>query len=105
MIDEHLGWLENIRMRSEGSRTALEMSQILDRESFYRYACPYKIIHDNSSEFNGQEFQEMLFSYGVKSQLTTVHNSRANIVERIHLSIADHYRINQFNLKKIGRIA
>ena len=67
MIDECLGWLEIIRMCGEGSRTALEMSQILDREWFCRYSCPNKIIHDNSSEFNGQEFQEMLVNYRVKS--------------------------------------
>ena len=67
MIDECLGWPEIKRIAGEGSGTAYEMSQILGREWFCRHLRPNKVAHNNSSEFTGQEFQEMLESHRAKS--------------------------------------
>ena len=38
----------------------------------------------------------MLESYRVKGQCATVHNSRANIVERMHLTIGNHCCLHAF---------
>ena len=80
LIGEFLGWPEIIRVRGEGSDTSLECSQILDREWFCRYPRPQKVIHDYGPEFNGEELQEMLESYGLKHHPITLHNLKDDII-------------------------
>ena len=49
--------------------------------------------HDNGGEFDGQEFQELLQSYGIRSKPTTVKNPQGNgMHERAHLLIAEMLR-------------
>ena len=63
----------------------METALALDRTWFCRYPRPLRCIHDNGKEFTGQEFQEMLQSYGVKDVQTTVRNPQANaVLERAH---------------------
>ena len=49
--------------------------------------------HNNGGEFNGWEFQALLYSLGIKDVPTTSYNPTANgIVERIHKTAGDILR-------------
>ena len=62
------------------------VTELFDSEWICRYPRPITVIHDNGSEFAGNEFQELLQSYGIEAVPTTVKNPRANsIAERVHL--------------------
>ena len=57
-----------------------------DAEWFCHHPPPEYCLDDNGKEFIGNEFEEMLISYGVRSQSTTVKNPRGNALhERTHL--------------------
>jgi transposase InsO family protein len=46
----------------------------------------------------GQEFQELLHSYGIKAVPTTVKNPRSNgVIERVHLTMGDMLRNMTFS--------
>jgi transposase InsO family protein len=38
----------------------------------------FKVVYDNGTEFTGQEFQELLESYGIKPIATTIRNPKSN---------------------------
>jgi hypothetical protein len=66
MCDPATGLFEVAEIKdktSEGTAT------ILDPTWFCRYPRPKRCISDNGNEFLGKEFQELLQSYGVKSDL------------------------------------
>ena len=49
--------------------------------------------------FFGEEFQELLKSYGIKAKPTTVKNPRANaMIEQIHLTMGDMLRTQELTL-------
>ena len=90
MVDEALSWIEIVNIENKSSE---KITLLVDAEWFCRYPCPLKRIHDNRTEFTGEEFQELLCSYGVKAAPTTVKNPQANdIHERCHLLIAEMLR-------------
>ena len=52
-------------------------------------------------ELVGEEFQEMLESYGIASKPTTVKNPQANAMhERAHLLIAEMSRTQKIKVRK-----
>ena len=53
------------------------------------------VAHDNGSKFT-TEFQELLASYGIESNPTTVENPRSNLVERMHRTLGDRIRTEDF---------
>ncbi|MGH3056092.1 MAG: integrase, partial [Gaiellaceae bacterium] len=96
MIDPATSWMEIHEIPDKQSITT---SEIFDREWLCRYPRPKQVIYDNGSEFKGTEFQELLFSYGIKGQPTTVRNPQANaILERVHQVLANMLRT--FELEK-----
>lgn len=49
---------------------------------------PGQVIHDQGTEFTGEELQEMLKSYSIKAKPITAKNAQANaICERVHHEI------------------
>ena len=54
------------------------------------------VIYDNGSEFTS-EFKELLDSCGIKSQPTTVENPRPNLVERMHRTLGEMTRTEDFS--------
>ena len=93
IVDEGSGWPEVIPIENKKSK---EIALLVDAEWFCRYPRPLNCIHDNGTEFTGEEFQEMLESYGVKSKPTTVKNQQANAIhERVHLMIAEMLRTQE----------
>ena len=54
---------------------------------------PRKVVYDNGSEFLGYNFQELLDSYRIEGQPTTVKNPQANsLIKRLHGPLRDQLR-------------
>ena len=68
------------------------MALVLDSEWFCRYTRLVINIHDNGTEFTGEGFQEMLESYGVKYQPTTVKKQSNAMNERSYLVMVEMLR-------------
>lgn len=90
MIDEASGWPEIIPIKNKEGKHIAELTY---SKWFCRYPRPKYCIHDNGKEFIGNEFQELLESYGVRPQPTTIKNSRGNAIhKRAHLLMAELIR-------------
>ena len=69
-----------------------------DSHYLCRYPRPKEVVFDQGSEFKS-EFVELLLSYGIKPQPTTIKNPQANaIIERIHLTMGDMLRTKNFSV-------
>ena len=94
MIDRGTNWPE---FALAHDKSAIGNAILFDKEWLCRYPRPLLVIHDNGGEFIGKEFQEMLSSYGIKYQPTTVKNPQANaLIERTHLTMGDKLRTTIF---------
>ena len=72
-------------------------SELFDEEWLCRYPRHKKVAHDNGEEFTEFEFQEMIISYGIKTQPTTVKNPQKNVVaETMYLPMGDIVRMTVF---------
>ena len=90
IMDLATRWIELVRIPSKDSDL---VAMAFDREWLSRYPRPTRCVHDQGSEFIGEEFQEMLASYGIAASPTTVKNPTANaILERSHQVIANMLR-------------
>jgi len=66
------------------------VASLFDYQWLSRFPRPLECIHDNGSEFNSIEFQELLQSYGITSHVMTVQNPQANaIVKQVHQVLAN----------------
>ena len=93
-IDKATGWPEFTAILN---KTSYHISILFDGIWLCRYPCPARVVYDNGAEFVGQEFQELLQSYGIKPVPTTVRNPRSNgMVERVHLTMEDMLRTMTF---------
>ncbi|OWZ04540.1 LOW QUALITY PROTEIN: hypothetical protein PHMEG_00023540 [Phytophthora megakarya] len=93
MIDQATRWLEVGVQPDEESLTTAES---FDREWLCRYPIPRKVVHDQGPEFTGEEFQELLRSYGITAKPITAKNSQADaICERVHLEIENILRCHE----------
>ncbi|KAL7475178.1 hypothetical protein ACHAW6_001105, partial [Cyclotella cf. meneghiniana] len=94
MVDAATNWPELALIPSANSRSCAKM---FDLCWLCRYPRPNTVGHDNGNEFMGEEFQELLSSYGIKSRPTTVKNPTAQaVVERLHLTIGDQLRTSLY---------
>uniref|UniRef100_A0AAV1U4K5 RNA-directed DNA polymerase n=1 Tax=Peronospora matthiolae TaxID=2874970 RepID=A0AAV1U4K5_9STRA len=90
MIDHATRWLE---VGIQHDKTSLTTAESFDREWLCRYPRPVTVIHDLGTEFTGDEFQELLRSYGIQAKPITSKNPQANaICERVHLEILNVIR-------------
>ena len=90
MIDQATRWLE---VALQQGKESLRTAEIFDREWLCRYPRPRQVVHDQGLEFTGEEFQELLRSYGLKSKPITAKNPQANaICERVHLELLNVIR-------------
>jgi hypothetical protein len=95
IMDKATGWPEFVAIRNKTSQT---IALSFDSEWLCRYPRPAQVVYDNGGEFTGQEFQELLESYGIKPLATTVRNPRSNgIIERVHLTMGDMLRTMTFS--------
>jgi len=94
VIDKATGWPEFIAIQN---KTSYHIAILFDSEWLCRYPRPARVVYDNGSEFVGQEFQELLESYGIKPVATTVRNPRSNgVIERVHSTMGDMLRTMSF---------
>jgi hypothetical protein len=84
MADPSTGWFEIVEA---SDKKALTVAKLFDLTWLCRYPRPVRVIHDHGSEFIGEEFVELLQSYGIASVPTTVNNPQANFVERVHQTL------------------
>ena len=90
MVDHATRWLE---VGIQPDKSSLTTAESFDREWLCRYPRPVKVIHDQGTELTGEDFHEMLRSYGIQSKLITSKNPKANaICERVHLKILNVIR-------------
>jgi len=75
VIEKATGWPEFIAICNKSS---YHISILFDSEWLCHYPRPAKVVFDNGTKFTGQEFQELLISYGIKPVPTTVRNPRSN---------------------------
>jgi hypothetical protein len=95
IMDKATGWPEFVAIHNKTSQT---IALSFDSEWLCRYPRPAQAIYDNGGEFTGQEFQELLESYGIKPLATTVRNPRSNgVIERVHLTMGDMLRTMTFS--------
>lgn len=82
-----------IRMAWNSTHTnkyAEEIAKLVDNCWFNRYTRHLYCPHDNRGEFIGTGFEEILESYGVQSQPSTVKNPQKNGAhERMHLLVCE----------------
>jgi len=95
VIDKATGWPEFIAICNKSS---YHISILFDGEWLCHYPRPAKVVFDNGTEFTGQEFQELLISYGIKPVPTTVRNPRSNgVIKRVHLTMGNMLRTLTFS--------
>ena len=84
MIDEASAWPEIIPIKTKQSK---EISELVDSEWFCRYPRPEYCIYDNGKEFIGNDFAELIYSYGIKEKPTTIktHVGMRYMSARIYL--------------------
>jgi hypothetical protein len=94
IIDKATGWPEFIAIRKKSSH---HIALLFDSNWLCRYPRPARVFFDNGTECVGQEFQEMLESYGIKPVNTTVRNPKSNgVIECVHLIMGDMLRMMIF---------
>ncbi len=94
MVDVGSGWSEFAQFAMV---SATGMVIAFNKQWLCCYLCPTVCDHNNSNEFLGWEFQEMLASYGIKSKPPTVKNPTTNtIVKRIHGTLGKQLRTTIF---------
>ena len=65
MVDACTAWSEFCHIKMASS---LATSSGFDKNWLCRYPRPRKVVHNNGNEFMGYKFQELLDSYGIKSE-------------------------------------
>ncbi|GAX23113.1 hypothetical protein FisN_UnNu094 [Fistulifera solaris] len=96
MIDPATSWFEVVQISDKSSET---VALAVDRQWFCRYPRPHYITYDQGGEFTGNEFQELLTSYGVKGKPASARNPQSNsVVERVHLTL--HNMLRTFNFQQ-----
>jgi len=89
-VDELSRWLE---VKSILEKSSANIAELVDTQWFCRCPRPLYYIHDNGTEFTGREFGELLKSYGIKGEQSTLKNPQTNaIIERVYLVLGEMCR-------------
>jgi len=95
ITDKATGWPEFVAIKNKSS---YHISIVFDSEWLCHYPRPAKVVFDHGTEFTGQEFQELLESYGIKAVPPTVRNPRSNgVIKQVHLTMGDMLRTMTFS--------
>jgi hypothetical protein len=90
IMDPVTRWIEIIVLKNMTSKYIAEM---FDKEWLCHYPRPTRCVFDHGTEFNSNEFLEMLDSYRIKPVKITVRNPQANsILEQVHHVIGNALR-------------
>ena len=78
--------------------TVASVMRIVDRIWFSRYPRPAYVSYDQGGGFTGNEFHELIISYGIKSKPSTSRNPQSNgVIERVHQTV--HNMLRTFDLQ------
>ena len=95
MIDPATSWFEIAEIHDKSSET---ISLLVDRQWFNLYPRPLEVTFDQGGEFTGNEFDELLDSYGIKPKPSTSRNPQSNgLIERVHQTL--HNMLRTFDLQ------
>ncbi|GMF14583.1 unnamed protein product [Phytophthora lilii] len=87
-IEQQFRWLEVILQKEK------KTSAVTARVWLCRYPRPKPVVHDQGSEFTGDEFQLLLSSMVIKDKPITAKNPQANAMcEPVHLEIMNIIRV------------
>ena len=96
MVDAATNWCELALIPTANSKSCAIQ---FDTNWLCRYPRPTEVGHDNGNEFMGEEFQELLISYDIKSKPTTIKNPTAqSLIERLHLTLGDQLRTSIYSI-------
>ena len=96
MVDACTNWAELALILITNSRCCTIQ---FDADWSCHYPRPTEVGHVNGKEFMGEEFQELLVSYDIKSKPTTVKNPTAQaLVEHLHLTLGDQLRTSIYSI-------
>ena len=97
MIDPATSWFE---ICEKSNKKGMTSANIVEQQWLTRYPWPTQVICDRGTEFNNQEFKDMLKNdYGVTTKVISVRNPQANsIIERVHQVLGN--MIRTFELEK-----
>ena len=102
MIDPATSWFEVIEIPDETSET---IALLVDRHWLCRYPRPRYITFDQGGEFTGNEFQELIESYGIKVRPSTSRNPQSNgVIERVHNTIHNMLRTFGLHIKELDLV-
>ena len=95
MIDPATSWFEIVEIPDKSSES---ISLLVDRMWLNRYPRPLQVSFDQGGEFTGDEFQDLLKSYGIKPKPSTSRNPQSNgVIERVHQTL--HNMLRTFDLQ------
>ena len=95
IIDKATGWPEFVAICN---KTSYHIAILFNSTWLCHYPRLARVIYDNGTEFTGQDFQELLDSYGIKAVSTTVRNPKSKgVIERVHLTMGDMLRTMTFS--------
>ena len=90
MIDTVTGWVEIQRVDTTSANDA---ATALETGWLFRYPRPMRIVHDQGTEFMGDQFQRILRQWGIRNAPISVRNPQANAVcERMHQVVGNVLR-------------
>ena len=91
MIDASTRWVELVPLTST---TGAAVAKAFDDNWLCRYPRPTVVVTDQGTNFLGQEFSELLSSYGITHHKTSGYNPQSNgLIERVHGTLNDRIRL------------
>ena len=96
MVDACTNWCQLALIPTANSKTCTVQ---FDTNWLCQYPRPTEVGHDNGKALMGEEFQELLVSYDIKSKPTTVKNpTTQSLVECLHLTLGDHLGVSIYSV-------
>ena len=83
------------------NKSSYHVAKLFDASWLCCYPCLKVVRFNNGPKFTGEEFQELLESYGIDPKTITVKNPCANtLIEQIHLTMGDMLCTKEFILNE-----
>ena len=82
-----------VEMQRVNTTSALDAANAFEMNWLFKYPRPVRVIHDQGTEFMGDNFQSLLRRWGIRNAPISVRNPQANAVcERMHQTVGNILR-------------
>ena len=82
-----------VEMQRVNSTSAQDAANAFEMNWLFKYPRPVRVIHDQGTEFMGDNFQTLLRRWGIRNAPISVRNPQANAVcERMHQTVGNILR-------------